>query len=42
MFCQKIGTVGGDKIKINNIEMSMDELKDNYFNTFKRVVERDL
>ena len=42
MFCQKIGTVGGDKIKINNVEMSMDELKDNYFNTFKRVIERDI
>ena len=42
MFCQKIGIIGGDKIKINNVEMSMDELKDNYFNTFKRVIERDL
>lgn len=42
MFCQKIGTVGGDKIKINNVEMSMGELQDNYFNTFKRVIERDL
>lgn len=37
--CQKIGTVGGDKIKINNVEMSMKELQDNYFNTFKRVIE---
>ena len=42
MFCQKIGIIGGDKIKINNVEMSMEELKDNYFNTFKRVIERDL
>ena len=42
MFCQKIGTVGGDKIKINNVEMSMTELQDNYFNTFKRVIERDI
>jgi len=39
LACQKIGTVGGDKIKINNVEMSMKELQDNYFNTFKRVIE---
>lgn len=38
----KIGLVGGDSIIINNLEMSMDELKDNYFNTFKRVIERDI
>lgn len=42
MFCQKIGTVGGDSIKINNVEMRMSELQDNYFNTFKRVIERDI
>jgi len=42
MAVEKIGTVGGDSIKINDVVMSMDELKDNYFNTFKRVIERDL
>jgi phosphoribosylformylglycinamidine synthase len=42
LACEKIGTVGGDKIKINDVSMSMEELKDNYFNTFKRVIERDL
>ncbi|MBE0515376.1 phosphoribosylformylglycinamidine synthase subunit PurL [Sulfurimonas sp.] len=42
LMCQKIGTVGGDKVKINNVEMSLQELQDNYFNTFKRVIERDL
>ncbi|WP_457745551.1 phosphoribosylformylglycinamidine synthase subunit PurL [Sulfurimonas sp.] len=42
LVCEKIGTVGGDKVKINDIEMSMDVLKDNYFNTFRRVIERDL
>jgi phosphoribosylformylglycinamidine synthase len=40
--CEKIGIVGGDTIKINNISMSMEELKDNYFNTFKRIIEQDL
>lgn len=39
---QKIGVVGGDKIKINNVAMDMNILKDNYFNTFKKVIERDL
>ncbi|ABB43826.1 phosphoribosylformylglycinamidine synthase subunit II [Sulfurimonas denitrificans DSM 1251] len=40
--CQKLGTVGGDIVKINNVSMSMKELQDNYFNTFKRVIERDI
>jgi phosphoribosylformylglycinamidine synthase len=42
MAVEKIGTVGGDSIRVNDVTMSMDELKDNYFNTFKRVIERDL
>ena len=42
LACEKIGVVGGDVIKINNVSMSMEALKDNYFNTFKRVVEQDL
>ncbi len=40
--CEQIGTVGGDTVKINDISMSMIELQDNYFNTFKRVIERDI
>jgi phosphoribosylformylglycinamidine synthase len=42
LACEKIGTIGGDKISINDVSMDMDTLKDNYFNTFKRVIERDL
>ena len=42
MAVEKIGTVGGDSIKVNDVEMSMSELQDNYFNTFKKVVERDI
>ncbi|MDA3908217.1 MAG: phosphoribosylformylglycinamidine synthase subunit PurL [Sulfurimonas sp.] len=42
MACEKIGTVGGESIKINDVTMSMAELQDNYFNTFKKVIERDL
>jgi len=37
-----IGEVGGDTIKINNISMSLEQLQDNHFNTFKRVVEQDI
>ena len=40
--CEQIGIVGGDFIKINNVSMSMSQLQDNYFNTFKRVIERDI
>jgi len=42
LTCEKIGTVGGDFIKVNDVRLSMDELKDSYFNTFKRVIERDI
>ena len=42
MTVEKIGTVGGNEIKVNDITMSMEELKDNYFNTFKKVIERDI
>ena len=42
MAVEKIGTVGGDSIKVNDVTMSMESLKDNYFNTFKRVIERDI
>ena len=42
LACEKIGVVGGDNININDVTMGMSELKDNYFNTFKRVIERDL
>ena len=37
-----IGTVGGESIKINDVTMSMADLKSNYFETFKKVVEQDL
>ncbi len=40
MKIEKIGTVGGDNIKINDISISMEDLKESYFNTFKRVIEK--
>ena len=42
MAVEKIGTVGGDTVLINDVTMSIIQLQDNYFNTFKRVIERDL
>jgi phosphoribosylformylglycinamidine synthase len=42
MTVEKIGTVGGNSFTCNDVTMGMDELKDNYFNTFKRVIERDI
>jgi len=40
LACEKIGVVGGDSIRINDVLMSLEELQDNYFNTFKRAIER--
>jgi len=40
--CEAIGSVGGDYVKVNDIKMPMAELKDLYFNTFKRIIEQDI
>ncbi len=40
--CEAIGSVGGDYVKVNNVKMPMAELKDLYFNTFKRIIEQDI
>ena len=42
MAVEKIGTVGGSIIKVNDVSMSLEKLQDNYFNTFKKVIQRDL
>ena len=39
---KEIGKVGSNKVEIDNISISLDELKDRYFNKFKRVIEQDL
>jgi phosphoribosylformylglycinamidine synthase len=39
---KEIGKVGGDKVKIDDIEMDLEKLKDIYFNRFKEVIEQDL
>ncbi|SFV56883.1 Phosphoribosylformylglycinamidine synthase, synthetase subunit [hydrothermal vent metagenome] len=37
-----IGKVGGDKVKVNDVELSLEKVKDIYFNTFARTIEQDL
>ena len=37
-----IGTVGGDTVKVNYVELSLEKVKDIYFNTFARTIEQDL
>ncbi|UPT76828.1 phosphoribosylformylglycinamidine synthase subunit PurL [Sulfurovum sp. XGS-02] len=37
-----IGTVGGESVKVNDVELSLEKVKDLYFNTFARTIEQDL
>ena len=37
-----IGTVGGDVVKVNEVELPLEKVKDVYFNTFARTIEQDL
>ncbi len=38
----KIGEVQKDNLEIDDIKMDLSKLKDIYFNTFKKIIERDL
>lgn len=37
-----IGKVGGDTVKINDVEMKLDKLQEIYYSRFKKVVEQDM
>jgi len=37
-----IGKVGGDLVKVNDVQLSLEKVKDIYFNTFARTIEQDL
>jgi len=39
---QKIGNIGGDEVSINNIKVSLNNLKDTYFGKFSEIIEQDL
>jgi hypothetical protein len=37
-----IGKIGGGVVKMNDIEIDLNELKNIYFNRFQSVVEQDI
>jgi len=37
-----IGKVGGDIVKINDVKMDLETLKERYFKSFKEVIEQDI
>jgi len=37
-----LGTIGGDKLKLNDIEMPLDKLREVYYTTFAKTIEQDL
>ncbi len=39
---REIGTVGGDEVVVDDVKISLDNLKGIYFNKFKEVIEQDL
>ena len=42
IYFEKIGTVGGNKIKINNVEVDLEKAKDIYFNTFPKIMKNEI
>ncbi|WP_309496127.1 phosphoribosylformylglycinamidine synthase subunit PurL [Sulfurovum sp.] len=42
IFVTNIGSVGGDKVKVNDVELPLDRVKDIYFNTFEKTIEQDI
>ncbi len=39
---KEIGVVGGESVEVDDVAISLDKLKDIYFNRFKEVIEQDL
>ncbi len=39
---EAIGEIGGEEIKINTIEISLEKLKEIYFGKFSEVIEQDI
>jgi phosphoribosylformylglycinamidine synthase len=37
-----IGSVGGDKVMVNDVELPLETVKDIYFNTFAKTIEQDI
>lgn len=39
---EAIGEIGGDRVKVNTVEMPLEKLKKIYFSKFREVIEQDL
>ncbi len=39
---ENIGSVGGERVQINDVSLSLEEVKDVYFDTFAKTIEQDL
>ncbi len=37
-----LGTLGGETVKLNDVEMTLEQLKEIYFTTFRKTIEQDL
>ena len=42
IYFEKVGKVGGDKIRVNGVEADLEKAKDIYFNTFKSIMKNEL
>ena len=42
IYIEKIGKIGGDKIKLNGIEIDLEEAKNIYFNRFREIMKKDV
>ena len=42
IYFEKVGKVGGDKIKINDVEVDLEKAKDVYFNAFPKIMKNEL
>ena len=42
IFVTNIGSVGGDKVKVNDVELPLAVVQEVYFNTFEKTIEQDI
>ncbi len=42
VYFEEIGRTGGNKIKINEVEMDLNKAKDIYFNTFPKIMKEEI
>ncbi|MEA2047673.1 MAG: phosphoribosylformylglycinamidine synthase subunit PurL [Campylobacterota bacterium] len=42
IFVTNIGSVGGDTVKVNDVELPLEQVKELYFDTFEKTIEQDI